>query len=97
MIEYFYDAIRAVAGQEIIISASITDEWDEVITEDCSLMLHDADKTMIGAVEGVFNPDINEWLFTIPYDMTIGCKGRYWYCIQHEGNNLCFLNPIYLV
>ena len=96
MIEYLYDAIRAVAGQDIQINALITDDKENLITEGCCVMLHGED-TNICSVDGEFIPEVNEWGFTIPGEMTQGLKGRYFYCIQHDGCNLCFKQPIYLV
>lgn len=98
MVEYLYNAIKAVAGQDMIITSIITDEEEELITEDCCFMLHDEDgEAVITVVDGVYNPDYLIWEFTIPANATLGLKGRYWYCIQHNDNNLCFKQPIYLV
>jgi hypothetical protein len=95
MVEYLYDAIKAVAGQEIGISARITDD-DGVVAENCRLVLH-SDTSDIGSVEGLYLPEDELWAFVIPAEMTNGLKGRYWYCIQHEDINMCFKQPIYLV
>lgn len=98
MIEYLYDAIRAVAGQDFTVSAMITDDEENVITDSCCFMLHDEDgETVIASVEGVYNQDFMLWEFTIPADVSMGLKGRYWYCIMHDDSNLCFKQPIYLV
>jgi hypothetical protein len=96
MIEYLHDAIRATAGNNIAVTAVITDDNDEAITENCFLMLHDKDrKTIITEIRGNYEND--EWTFIIPADKTKGLKGRYWYCIRHVNNSLCFKQPIYLV
>lgn len=95
MVEYIYDAIKAVAGQEIGVSARITDDSGS-IAENCRLVLHD-DKNEIGSVEGLYLPEDELWAFVIPAEMTAGRTGRYWYCIQHENLNMCFKQPIYLV
>lgn len=98
MVEYLYDAIKAVAGQPITVSSVITDDEEHVITEGCCFILHDEyGENMLLDVDGVYNPDFLLWEFTIPAEATVGLKGRYWYCIQHNSNNLCFKQPIYLV
>lgn len=96
MIEYLHDAIRAVAGQEIAVSATITDDLDLPVAEDCQLVLHDDNADLYVAV-GVYFEEDGTWNFNIPAEVTKGLHGRYWYCIQHDGNNLCFKKPIYLV
>ena len=97
MIEYLYDAIRAHAGNDLVISAEITDVLNEPIVEKCVLWLHDKDKeTMIAEIKGQYSEE-EGWTFTIPAELTEGLEGRYWYCIRHEGTSLCFKQPIYLV
>ena len=96
MIEYLFNAIRAVAGQEITVEAKITDDSGAEITEGCALVFHFNDSDMYSA-EGTYYEDIKSWQFTIPADVTKGLSGRYFYCIQENGNNLCFKEPIYLV
>ena len=97
MIEYLYDAIRAVAGQPIGIAATISnDETGEPITSDCSLILHDKNGAMIYKADGEYLAEIDTWHFEIPANATTGLSGRCWYCIQNSGSNLCFKNPIYL-
>lgn len=98
MIEYLYDAIRAIAGQPIGITASISnDETGEPITEDCNFVLHNPDGSMLFKIKGEYIPEIDTWNFPIPAEKTADLDaGRYWYCIQHDDSNLCFKNPIYL-
>lgn len=96
MIEYLYDAIRAVAGQDINVSAIITDDSGAVIADGCKLVIHLSEDEMI-VFDGVYVADINTWQFTIPAEATKGMRGRYSYCIQRDGNNLCFKTPFYLV
>lgn len=97
MIEYLYDAIRAVAGQPIGIAASISnDDTGEPITNDCNLVLHDKNGEMIYKAKGEYLAEIDTWHFELPASATTDLSGRYWYCIQHSGSNLCFKNPIYL-
>ncbi len=96
LVEYLYDAIRAVAEQDIVINAIATDDEEQIITSGCCLVLHD-DDVMLYRAEGVYLPDYLTWEFVIPSEITKGLKGRYWYCIQHDNNNLCFKQPIYLM
>ena len=98
MIEYLYNGIRAHAGNHIVISAVVTNDNDEVITEGVTLAFHDKDrKTMIYMAEGIYSEETKEFSFVIPKEITEGKNGRYWYCIQHDGNALCFKEPVYLV
>lgn len=96
MIEYLYDAIRAVAGQDIAIAANITDDDGKPITENCSLVLH-FDNDLMYVATGSYIPEEELWTFNVPAEITAGKQGRYQYCIQHDGLNLCFKEPIYLV
>ena len=96
MIEYLYDAIRAVAGQDIAISAAITDDDGAPITENCNLVLHFGNDMMYVA-PGIYMPEVEQWTFNVPAEATAGRNGRYEYCIQHDGLNLCFKEPIYLI
>lgn len=73
MVEYLYDAIKAVAGQDIGVSARITDD-DGVVAENCRLVLH-SDTSDIGSVEGLYLPEDELWAFVIPAEMTNGLKG----------------------
>lgn len=95
MIEYLYDAIRAVAGQDIAISAVITNDDNEPITENCNLVLHFKDGSMFVA-PGLYMPEVEQWTFNVPASATTGRQGRHSYCIQHDGINLCFTEPFYL-
>lgn len=98
MIEYLYDAIRATAGQDITITAEITNDEGEQLTEACHLMLYGIDKeSLITTVNGEYFEEDSEWRFTIPGEATKGLSGRYWYCICYHDINLCFKEPIYLV
>lgn len=94
MVEYLYDAIRATAGTDIAIAAEVTDEIGNVITDGCSFVLHIDDNKMISlpgyCLEGIF-------MFEIPADITKDLKGRYWYCIKHYNDQLCFKQPIYFI
>lgn len=93
MIEFLYNAIRATAGENIVIAAKITDEDGANITESCHVMLYD-DLILLATVDGTFDGD--EWEFVIPADVTSGRIGRYWYCICANNNSLCFKQPLYL-
>lgn len=97
MVEYLYDAIRAVAGQEIKIEAFITDENENIVTENCSFVLHDGTGTkMLLVKNGSYLPEFNIWEFVLTPEETEGMNGRYMYCVQHDNSNLCFKQPIYL-
>ena len=95
MIEYLFNAIRAVAGQEFTIAAKIADESGALITSGCALMLHLEDKLV--EVEGTYYEEEHIWQFTVSAKATEGYKGRFWYCFMENGKNLCFKEPIYLV
>lgn len=97
MIEYLYNAIRATAGQDITISAEITNDEGGIITSGCHIMLFNPDKELIDTFDGEYNADDKEWNFTIAAKATEGLHGRYWYCICYHNSNLCFKEPIYLV
>lgn len=98
MVEYLYDAIRAVAGQEIKVEAYITDENENLITEGCYFVLHDkAGNEMLLAKDGTYLPEFSCWEFVLAPEETKGLSGRHMYCIQHNDSNLCFKQPIYLV
>ena len=94
MVEYLYDAIRATAGTNIILSAKVTDDLGNPITEDVSLVIHTSDTHMI-MVEGLYTDEY--FIFEIPAEITKDLKGKYWYCVKHNDEQLCFNNPIYFV
>jgi hypothetical protein len=95
MVEYLHDAIRATAGQEITISAKITDDNEAIIKDSCGLMLYDGEDMLV-MVNGFYYEDTEQIQFTIPAEVTKGLKGRYWYCFCQNGKSLCFKQPIYL-
>lgn len=98
MVEYLYDAIRAIAGQENMINAYITDEKENLITDGCEFVLHDGTTgKVIGKVIGKFDSELSVWEFVLPAELTKGLRGRYKYCIMRDGQNLCFKQPIYLL
>ncbi|MBQ9913549.1 MAG: hypothetical protein IJO73_04905 [Clostridia bacterium] len=94
MIEYLYNAIRATAGENIIITAKITDDSGAYIDEVCNLKLFDNDKEII-TVSGIYNGEL--WDFIIPAEDTKDLRGRYFYSISHRGNSISFREPIYLM
>ena len=96
MIEYLYDAIRAVAGQDITIAAQVTDEEGVSITDSCDLMFYGEDG-LITMVDGIYTPELDMWTYTIPADITKGLNGRYFYSISRNDSSLCFKQPLYLV
>lgn len=95
MIEYLYDAIRAVAGQDFEVNAVIANPDGSFITEGCTLMIHDGDRMI--ETPGNFDATSGAWSFIVPAHSTAGMNGRYMYCIMHDNSNLCFKQPIYLV
>lgn len=94
MLEYLYDAIRVSAGADETIAAVVTNEVGEPITAGVYLVLHTNDTAMV-TIDGQYIEDT--WLFTLPADFTKDLKGRCWYCIKHENDQLCFKQPIYFV
>ena len=98
MVEYLYDCIRAVTSQDIVINAYITDEQENIITENCKLVVYDKDANeMLFTVEGVYLPESLNWEFTIPAENTKDLSGRYWYYVIWNESALCFKQPIYFV
>ena len=98
MIEYLYNGIRAHAGNHLTISAVVTNSIGEEVTSGVALMFHDKDRdTVLYEAVGTYSEEAKEFTFVIPKEITEGKSGRYWYCIMHEGNALCFKEPIYLV
>lgn len=96
MTEYLYNAIKAVAGNEFTVAAKITDEAGADIVDGCALVLYlDNDKIIIA--NGAYYEATKTWQFTIGAEDTKGYNGRYYYCIQRNGENLCFKEPIYLM
>ena len=95
MIEYLHDAIRATAGDDITITARIVDENNLPVTIGCHINLYN-DTEQIGSFGGKYSNGV--WEFTIPADITVELRGRYWYCIcDEEHEKLNFKQPIYLV
>ena len=98
MVEYLYDCIRAVPSQDIVINAYITDEQENIITENCKLVVYSKDANeMLFMVEGVYLPESLNWEFTIPAENTKDLSGRYWYYVIWNESPLCFKQPIYFV
>lgn len=93
MTEYLYNCILASADTDTEITAKITDEAGNNITEDCSLNLYD-DQKMIVDIKGTYTTD-GFWNFVIPKEKTEGFRGRYFYEISHLDSKLCFKQPIY--
>lgn len=94
MTEILYNAIKAVAGEDINILAEITDSEGIDITSGCSIALLDKDYSIIGEYDGTYKN--GEWTFNIPAAVTIDLKGRYWYSIKFDGGALSFAAPIYM-
>lgn len=94
MIEYIYNAIKATAGEDITIAASITDDNNQPITSGCNLLFIDKDFVTIGEYKGTYVNDV--WNFTIPAEVTKDMNGRYWYRIRLNDDSLSFSAPIYI-
>jgi hypothetical protein len=95
MVDYIYDLIKATSGEDIEISAKITDEAGTTITSGCGLRIFDKDETFMFRIEGTYAGEM--WSFTIPGELTKGLKGKYWYCMCQDGKALSFREPFYLV
>lgn len=93
MIEVLYDAIKAIAGQEINISVVIED----ADVDNATLVIYNPEGEVIAQALGAFVEEFGTWGFTIPADATKGLSGKYSYCIQSDGKNLCFKQPLYLM
>lgn len=93
MVEYLFDAIKAVAGETFTVTAEITDELQEPIKEQCSLVIYDAEENEISTIKGILEDNV--WNFTIPSTLTSGFSGRYWYCIKCGIESLSFKQPLY--
>ena len=93
MVEFLYNAIKCIAGEDINIAAEITDSNGADITQGCKLGLHN-DNDLITFVDGEYLD--GEWNFIIPAEVTKGLHGRYWYYIKYNDSTLCFKKPIYL-
>ncbi len=94
-VEYIYDTIRAASGEDIVISAIITEEDGNVVADTCWLALYalENDETELEKVYGAF--DGEQWTFTIPAEKTFGKFGRYWYVIGRNFESMSFKTPIY--
>lgn len=94
MVELLYDAVKAIAGEDINILAEITDVDNNDITSGCSIVFIDKEFATIGEYDGVYSD--GAWVFTIPAEVTKGLEGRYWYRIKFQGGALGFAAPIYM-
>jgi hypothetical protein len=93
-LEYIYDAIRATAGEDTGISATILDDDGNPFETGCGLSLYDGDGERIGFIDGYYVGE-GLWLFTIPAHMNYGLSGRYYYSINQDGEDMNFKTPIY--
>ena len=94
MTEFLYNAIKAVAGEDINIGAQITDVDGNNTTSECSIVFIDKDFSTIGEYDGVYSD--GAWTFTIPAEVTKGFEGRYWYRIKFKDESLSCAAPIYM-
>ncbi len=95
MIEYLYDCVKAVAGEDINICAQITDADGKDITSGCSLLFIDKDFKTIAEYAGTYAD--GEWTFTIPAAVTQNMDGRHWYRIKYKDDSLSFTRPLYVM
>ena len=94
MVEYLYDVVKAISGEDINICAEITDAEGTDITSGCSLLFIDKEFNTIAEYKGIYAD--GAWTFTIPAETTKCMEGRYWYRIKFHDGNLCFAAPIYI-
>lgn len=96
MIEYLYDAVRTSDGEDMTITAKITENDGTVITDGCALRIFDEGGALIEEVGGTYYTDAEKWefKFELPYN---SARNRYFYTISHNGIDLAFKAPIYLV
>lgn len=93
MIEYLYNTIRATAGDDMHITAIIKDDAGEAIADNCHFMIFNTNDELMSTTAGTY--DGLGWAFTIP--TTNLDKGKYWYCISHNNQKLCFKQRLYIV
>ena len=98
MVDYLYDVIKAVAGEELQIAAVITDENGADVSEGCVLVLAfgqhaephaQFDGTFTASNKGGF------WSFVVPAAATKG-ERKLWYKVMKDGESLSFYRPLYL-
>ena len=94
MTEFLYNAIKAVAGEDINIGAQITDVDGNNTTSECSIVFIDKDFSTIGEYDCVYSD--SAWTFTIQAEVTKGFEGRYWYRIKFKDESLSCAAPIYM-
>ena len=94
MVEFLYNAIKCVAGEDINIAAEITDAMENPITSGCSIVFIDKDFSTIGEYDGVYSD--GAWTVTSPAQVTKGFEGRYQYRIKFKDESLSCAAPIYM-
>nr|DAJ77168.1 MAG TPA: hypothetical protein [Caudoviricetes sp.] len=96
MIEYLYDAVRTSDGEDMTITATIQENDGTVITDGCALRVFDNEGAQVLEKEGIYYSDVQEWEFKFELPYNSACN-RYFYTISHNGIDLAFKAPIYLV
>lgn len=91
MVEYLYDCIRANAGENNVIVANITEDGIDIDTG-ISMFIANDDKEIIIDVVGEYMDGV--WYFNIP---ATDLRGRYWYVIERNKNDVSFYEPIYFI
>ena len=95
-IEYLYDMVKATGGEDILITALIT-ENDET-AEAAGFHLYDQELTEIGYSQGQLDENGLYFEFLVPGEVTKHLKGRYFYTIcDGSGGSRCFYQPILIV
>ena len=98
MVDYLYDVIKAVAGEELQIAAIITDENGADIDKGCALVLAFGQHAEPHAkFDGTFTTSNagGIWSFVVPAAATKG-EHKLWYKIMKDGESLSFYRPLYL-
>ena len=95
MVDYIFDVIKAAKGEDINITAKITDDENQNIQE-AKFVLLSEDNSSIYVASGLFIGE-DLWAFQIPVDITKDLNGRYWYYVTGDNKALNFKTPIYLV
>lgn len=98
MVEYLYNTIRCSKGSDNVFTAYITDEENNLITENCNFIICDGATDMVILVkEGSYDEQLGAWDFLLTTEEQKDFFGRYLYYIEHDGKAQGFRQPIYYV
>ena len=97
MIEYLYNAIRASANEDIVITAKISTPTGEPVTSGTHIGIYNDKDERLVMVNGEETDGV--WEYQIPGALTADLKGKYWYCIccNNTHKSYCFKQPIYFI